>query len=459
MEPVFRSLWSFLTEYACHHPQRRLLGDSGGWLSAADTVRRVWERAEALAALGIGPGCFCAVRAHRDVQTAVAILALQKLGAAAVLVDPRQKTPAAVKVCAELDGEHTTLLDKIVPAAEHADPMAPGFVIFTSGTTGAARAAVLSQYNLVNNLLDSQPLGLYRDDDVALGVLPLDHVFGLVLLAGVCVLGYGLYFPERRDPDTLLTAIARERITRMNGVTALYLSLADRAGDYDVSSLRAGFIGGGAWTPEQFDRIEDRLGMTLVPVYGMSEFVGIACGSWRDPRCVRRQGLGRGYSMNTLKLLLPDGTEAQPGQEGEIHADGPARMLGYLGDESPRMPLLATGDLGVLEDGYLRITGRMKDILIRNGINLSIARIEQALLSVPGVRDAAVVGLPDERAGELPWAMVVCDGELDLTAALSGMLAKNEIPVGFCRRETIPLTHSGKPDRQTIREVLRKWKR
>lgn len=467
MEPVCRSLWSYLTEYAHCCPDRRLLGDDRGWLTASETVRRVRERAAMLAAQGIGAGDYAAVCARRDVETSVSILALQKLGAVAVLTDPRHSPRAflaeknrSIPICAELCGEAVTMLAPSASAsAQSDDPRLAGFVIFTSGTTGCAKAVVLSQYNLVNNLLDSRHLGMYRDDDIALGVLPLDHVFGLVLLAGVCVLGYGLWFPEKRDPDSLLEAIQRERITRMNGVTSLYLSMAERAGAYDVSSLRAGFIGGGVCTPEQFACIEDSLGMTLVPVYGMSEFIGIACGSWRDPREKRQQCVGRIYSMNTVKLLLSDGTEAGPGQEGEIWADGPARMLGYYGEDSPRPPMIPTGDLGFLdEQGYLRITGRKKDIIIRNGLNLSPARIEQALLSIPGVREAVVIGLPDERAGELPWAMVACDGKPDLAQVLSGFLHKNEIPVGFCRVERLPKTNSGKPDRQTIREVLRKWK-
>ena len=467
MEPVCRSLWSYLTEYSERCPDRRLLGDSRGWLTASQTVRRVRERASLLAFQGIGAGDYTAVCARRDVETAISILALQKLGAVAVLTDPRHSPRAfldekdlTIPIRAELCGEAVTIHTLSKAASVQAnDPKDPGFMIFTSGTTGCAKAVLLSQYNLVNNLLDSQPLGMYREDDIALGVLPLDHVFGLVLLSGICVLGYGLYFPEKRDPDSILEAVQRERITRMNGVTSLYLSLAERAALYDVTSLRVGFIGGGVCMPDQFADIEDSLGMTLVPVYGMSEFIGIACGSWRDSRELRQQCVGKVYSMNTVKILLEDGRKAENGQEGEICADGPARMLGYFGDKSPRSTMLSTGDLGFLdEQGYLHITGRKKDIIIRNGRNLSPARIEQVLLSIPGVREAAVIGLPDERAGELPWAMVACGAGIDLAGTLSGLLPKNEIPAGFCCVDALPKTHSGKPDKQTIREVLRKWK-
>ena len=456
MEPVSRSLHSYLTEYAARHPERRLLGDPTGWLTAAQVLCQVEERARKLC----GCGGFVAVRAYRNVQMVIDILALQIVGAVAVLTDPRRECAdySDIPVSAIIDGGNIRILREVKSEA-NPDPKAPGFIIFTSGSTGKPKAVMLSQYNLVSNLLDSQPLGEYREDDIALGILPLDHVFGLVLLAGICVLGYSLYLPEGKDIPTILSAIQSEKITRMNGVPSLYFAMAEQAGCYDLSSLRAGFIGGGPWMPEQFQRMEERLGMTLIPVYGMSEFIGIACADSRSSREARACGGAPFYSMNTGKILLPDGTEAAPGQIGEICVDGPARMVGYFGDDSPREALLHTGDLGYLdENGNLHLTGRKKDIIIRNGVNLSPRRIEEAILSIPGVSEAAVVGLPDERAGELPWAMAVCDRKIDFPAELKNRLHKNEIPAGFLVVEALPKTPSGKPDKQMIREVLEKWK-
>lgn len=459
MKPVSRSLHSYLTEYAARHPQRRLLGEPTGWLTAAQVLSRVEERAQQLR----GCGGFVAVRAYRNVQTVIDILALQIVGAVAVLTDPRQECETYLRdsdipVSAIIDGEKLRVLTAVKNAAKP-DPKAPGFIIFTSGSTGKPKAVMLSQFNLVNNLLDSQPLGDYRADDIALGILPLDHVFGLVLLAGICVLGYALYLPEGKDVPAILSAIESEKITRMNGVPSLYMAMAEQCSSYDLSSLRAGFIGGGPWTPEQFRRMEARLGMTLIPVYGMSEFIGIACADYRSPQTVRAKGCAPFYSMNIGKILLPDGSEAAPGQTGEVCVDGPARMAGYFGDDSPREALLHTGDLGYLdEEGNLHLTGRKKDIIIRNGINLSPRRIEEAILSIPGVTEAAVVGLPDERAGELPWAMVVCDHSIDFPAELADRLHKNEIPAGIHIVEALPKTASGKKDMQTIREVLEQWK-
>lgn len=463
MKPVNRSLHSYLTEYAARHPDRKLLGGPTGWNTAGQILARVEEQARQLQGRGIGGGDFVGLRAYRTVETAITILALQVLGAVAVLTDPRHVTEAFLEtsnipVMAVIDGDRVEILS---PGAETAaqEPMAPGFIIFTSGSTGKPKAVMLSQYNLVNNLLDSEPLGDYRQDDIALGILPMDHVFGLVLLAGVCVLGYAMYLPERKDTSAILETIERQRITRMNGVPSLYMAMAELADGYDLSSLRVGFIGGGPWSPEQFARMEYRLGMTLVPVYGMSEFIGIACGDYRAPREIRASGGTPFYSMNTGKILLPDGTEAAPGQVGEVCVDGPARMVGYFGDETPRETLLHTGDLGTLDgQGNLHLTGRKKDIIIRSGINLSPRRIEEAIEKLPGVREAAVVGLADELAGELPWAMVASTREMDFPAELAGCLHKNEIPAGFRVVQALPKTPSGKPDKQAIREELEKWK-
>lgn len=468
MKPVCRTFHSFLTEYASKYPDRRLLGDKAGWYSAARMLELVEAEADRLRGLGIGAGDCVALRAYRNVPTALRILALQMLGALTVLTAPQQEIPAflaecpaPIPVCAMLDGERAGIIGPVGRTAEAVDPREPGFVIFTSGSSGRPKAVVLSQYNLVNNLIDSEPLGCYAHDDIALGALPLEHVFGLVLLAGVCVLGYGLYLPESTAVPALLEAIEKERITRMNGVPSLYQAMADRASGYDLRSLRAGFIGGGPCTEAHFLRIEGTLGMTLIPVYGMSECIGIACADYRESAAVRAHGVGRFYSMNTGRLLLEDGSEAAPGQEGEICVTGPARMLGYWGEPLEADVLLHTGDLGWVDgNGILHISGRKKDLIIRNGRNISSRKIEEALLSVPGVEDAAVVGLPDERTGEVPWAMVACPEKVlnRIWPGIRPRLAKNELPVQILRVDVLPRTDSGKPDKQKIREVLLQWK-
>ena len=478
MQDTGKGLWALLTARAGKVPDKPLLGGDK-WLSTEE-VRRLTERAAALfRKAGLCDGVHAALSCAGNVNTAIVLLALRAAGAVVVLLDPRQdvqdalagaETPIPVKVviaqttpgvfriswCRSTGKAEESFALHSLPAAEGVitppDPGEPAFIIFTSGSTGKNKAVVHTESSVISNLVDAQPFGDYREDDVALASLPFHHVFGLVLLLGTIILGYSAYFPGKTDVPGLLSAIQAQRITRMNGVPSLYLAMADMCGGYDLTSLRAGFVGGSPIAPAQFTAIEARLGMTLIPVYGMSECISISIASWQDPPAERAGGNGRFYPRTAWKLLRPDGAEAAPGEEGEIHVNGPSRMVGYYGSPLPAEAMIPTGDLGYVDPaGVLHLTGRIKDILIRNGNNLSPARIEQALLALPGVREAVVVGLPDERQGEVPAAMVVAD---DDSHPLAPRLPKNELPALYVFVPQLPLTASGKPDRMLIRQQL-----
>lgn len=494
MNLTIHTLCRYLHCLALEKPCLPLLGDEGGWITAEQTERFVETGSGLLYASGLRPRDRAAMRAERSVRAVLALLCLQRVGASAILIDPREDPERVLAGCvpplgasfyleaggsaqrpslllSRADGSAPLRLPLVssgcTPAPAHEDPGAPAFYIFTSGSCGQKKAVVLSQANLVSNLLDSAPLGGYSEDDVALGALPMDHVFGLALLTGAIVLRHRLYLTAATAPEELLQIVARERITRMNGVPSLYLAMAKKARAGEVRSLRAGYIGGAPWTAEQFRHIESALGMTLVPVYGMSECIGISCASWRSPQAERLAGVGPFYPANQGKILREDGSQALPGEEGEVCVRGPMRMLGYhdpaqTGQAIDADGFLHTGDLGYLDgDGVLHLTGRRKDIIIRNGANLSPRHIEEALLSLPGVQGAAVVGFPDERYGELPWAAVACAAEAmpRLIDGLRPLLAKNELPEGILRLDALPMTGSGKPDKQAVKELIRQWRK
>lgn len=487
------TLCQYLYHLAVRQPRLLLLGDEAGWITAEQTAQCVETGAGLLYAAGLRPGDLVALRAERSVPAVLALLCLQRVGAAAVLLDPREDPNRALSACvpplavsfhlaAAGEGSRTVLLlsrpeedtplhlsltdSGVTPAPAWEETDAPAFYIFTSGSSGRRKAVILSQANLVSNLLDSAPLGGYAEGDIALGALPMDHVFGLALLTGALVLPYRLYLTAATEPEELLRIITREQITRMNGVPALYLALAGRARPGEARSLRAGYIGGAPWTAEQFRTIESTLGITLVPVYGMSECIGISCASWRAPEAVRMAGVGPFYPANQGKIVRPDGTEAPAGEEGEVCVRGPMRMLGYHDPDQTAQAIdgdgfLHTGDLGYVSGaGILHLTGRKKEIIIRSGVNLSPRHIEEALLSLPGVRGAAVVGLPDPLCGELPWAAVVCEEQAmpRLMDSLVPLLAKNELPQGILRLDALPMTGSGKPDKQAVKELIGQWR-
>lgn len=480
MRPSFIPISKYFSDLCSCRPRKKLLGNPNGWLSAAQVFRSVQGIAQQLNHAGVTVGSCVALRMERNTEAVLILLALRLIGAIAVLTEPHTEPETCLAACTDavqVDAvithcEESWLLrrggksvlrlcldaecSKERPVALNEDAQAPGYVIFTSGSTGKTKAVVLSDYNLINNLVEAQPLGDYQENDIALGALPLDHVFGLVLLLGTLVLGYSLYLPEHTEISSLLTAIEKERITRMNGVPSLYLAMAEQKDGYDLQSLRVGFLGGAPTTPDQFQRMEDALGMTLVSAYGMSECIGITCSDAREPSSIRGSGVGRFYSLNTGMILKEDGTAASAGEIGEVCVNGPTRMWGYWGRKMAEDELLHTGDLGYLdESGILHLTGRKKELIIRNGRNLSPKKIEDAILSLPGVRAAAVVGLPDVQTGEAPYAMVC--GSVDWEA-LKLLLPKNELPAGILYTDRIPMTASGKPDKMQIREVLKKWK-
>ena len=494
MSLTIHTLCWYLHSLALEKPCLPLLGDEGGWITAEQAERFVETGAGLLYASGLRPGHRAALRAGRSVSAVLALLCLQRVGAAAVLIDPRDSPEQALSGCvsppsvpfrleAGGDSRRPVLLlaragegaplrlplisSGCTPAPACDDPDAPAFYIFTSGSCGQKKAVILSQGNLVSNLLDSAPLGGYSEDDIALGALPMDHVFGLALLTGAIVLRHRLYLTSATAPEELLQVVGREKITRMNGVPSLYLAMAKRAWADEARTLRVGYIGGAPWTAEQFQHIESALGMTLVPVYGMSECIGISCASYRSSQAVRMAGVGPFYPANRGKIVREDGVEALPGEEGEVCVCGPMRMLGYHDPEQTAQAIdadgfLHTGDLGCLDaSGVLHLTGRKKDIIIRNGVNLSPRRIEEALLAQPGVRAAAVVGLPDKVYGELPWAAVVYVGN-SLSRVMDGLseyLPKNELPEGILRLDALPMTGSGKPDKQAVKELIQQWRK
>ena len=491
-----RTLCRYLFELAQNQPGKKLVSDENGWISASGLLQKSLLVCNELKNFGIHFGDIVALKADRSLPILAAIFGIRLAGGIVLLCGPYGEPedtlrncqipiPAACCVSEGADGalwisskrfsrqilqERNSWFQPEISRSEllRSEPLLlelsfpedadlPGFIIFTSGSTGQRKAVMLSDRNLIANLLDSAPLGDYREDDIALGVLPLEHVFGLVLAAGVVVLHYAMFLSRKNDVTSILSAIEQEKITRMNGVPSLYQAMAKEADHFDLSSLRSGFIGGAPVTPEQFRDMERTLGMTLISVYGMSECIGISCSNYREAFQVRCSTAGKVYPHNTVYIVGEDGKKLPAGECGEIWVNGPSRMAGYWPYCMDPEEFFPTGDLGYLTgDGHLVLTGRKKDIIIRNGNNISPARIESAMLSLAGVCAAAVVGLPDEKQGEVPYAMVAGNSDWE---KLKELLPKNQLPAGILCVQELPMTPSGKADKQKIRELLLDWLR
>lgn len=493
MKPVEKSIGAYFLEFAEQSGDRQFLYDENRSYTVQQAFHGAISVGNRLHSLGVREAATVALRCTRSLDTCIIYLALQMLGATTLLTDPHQTVGdflegAGVQAdfCItneassqslsanggwQVTGKGSLSIPDCPVSEESRFPEAvnvhiPATVIFTSGSTGKSKGVMLSQYNLVNHIRNFSVSGCYLESDVSIDVLPLHHAFGLaVLLMGV-IQHYTIFFPEELSIAYVANCIQQHRITRLDGVPSFACALAEyhRTVPFCADTLRVGVLGGAPSTKAQFDFMEAELGIMLLPVYGQSECIGITGADETKSAEVRATTVGAFLPMNRGMILDENGTEVPTGEEGEICVTGPAVMLGYLGDaESAAVDAagrLHTGDLGFLDaDGNLHISGRKKEIIIRNGNNLSARRIEEALLSLESVRAAAVVGIAHEQWGEVPCALAVPAAgtrvsEESLRQELSERLSKNEIPHRILLADAIPMTSSGKPDKQRIKGMF-----
>lgn len=497
MASVEKCFYEYFASFADEQGDDLFLFDENRRYTAADTFSEAIAIGNRLYGLGVRQGSLVALRCTRSVDACLIFLALEFLGATAVLTDPHWPvdgffreigipiqpdmivTNESANEGISANGNWEILghgrLDIGYPARREArrfpvgtDLKTPATIVFTSGSTGKGKGAMLSQEAILQYAVDSVQLPWHQPGDVAIVTIPTQHGFGLCLLGAAVVARYALFFPRDMSPDYVLECIERYRITRINAVPSYFYALArtNALHGRNMDTLRTGFTAGAPIVPEQHRFIERILGITLHPLYGMSESISISCTAPSDsPEC-RATTVGK-FHRNAGCILDKDGNELPQGMEGEICVSGPAILCGYYGDEeTTRLTIddrgrLHTGDLGYLdEQNYLHISGRIKDIIIRNGINLSPAKIEAAIRSVPGVDQAVVVGIRHEMLGEAPCALVVRNPGCELSAdeiikQLFSRLPKNEIPVAVRFGDRIPLNKIGKPDKQKVKEMFR----
>lgn len=445
MKPSANTLFDCFAKFSNERGDSQFIFDENRRYTVTQAFERIKGIAFNLQSMGIKQGDFVAVKTARTIDCIFVFYALQFIGAVAVMYGPHDK----IEYDAVIDGNTLTKGNKssTILGETHGEPSVStdsqktSVIIYTSGSTGESKAVQLSQYNFINNSLDTSDIGGYRLDDINILIVPLHHVFGLALVMTAVVTQHCIFVPERIETEYVLECMEKYGVTRLNGVPSMYLSLAQSKGDRKLK-LRCGLIGGGPCTKEQFIKIEKTLGLTLIPVYGMSECIGISCGSYTDTVENRCSSVGRVYSMNTILI----------GSDGEILIKSPAMSKGYLnGEIADGDGFLHTGDLGFVDKkGYLHIEGRKKDIIIRNGNNLSSLNIERKILSLPEVKDVCVVGVKDELCGEVPCALIVADKAVDLTVVLS----KIELPKEVIYAPSVPLTSSGKADKQKVLKLF-----
>jgi fatty-acyl-CoA synthase len=365
------------------------------------------------------------------------------------------------------------------PAARNAplpevSPDSAAQVLYTSGTTGRPKGAVLTHRGLTNNArLSYAALGV-RADDVAVNPMPLFHVAGgaLVTLGTVQATATQVIMP-RFSPALQLELIETFRGTLGCGAPTMYNALLGHPdlAKRDVSSLRLSMTGGAVSPPALVRQMEATLGVTYCITFAQTESsCSITISTPADSAADRTDTVGRPLPATDVRIADPrTGATVRAGTIGEIRTRGYLVMSGYLNaPEATAAAIdsdgwLCTGDLGAMDErGYLRIAGRIKDMIIRGGENIYPREIEEVLISHPAVADASVLGIPDEYYGEVVGAAVRPAGptqsDEELAAELAEFcrtrLAAYKVPVRWLVTDAFPLTASGKIRKDVLRESL-----
>ncbi|WP_223552407.1 class I adenylate-forming enzyme family protein [Pseudomonas sp. BF-R-01] len=350
------------------------------------------------------------------------------------------------------------------------NPDAPALIIFTSGTTGKPKGAMLGHAGVVNNARYAQARIGMPEGAVWLNMLPMFHVGGSVTMTLGCIanLGTQVLLPEF-NPEAMLDALQRYQVNMTMAVPTMILAAiqSEQFDHTDLSHLQVLVTGGTVVVPDLIRIVRERFRCEPMIVFGQTEAGGSMCLSRRgDDVELLTQSVGAPLPLSEVKIIDIDGCLAPIGQVGEICVKTRCRMLEYF-----RMPektsqtidddgWVHTGDLGSLQpDGYVQITGRLKDMIIRGGENIYPREIEDLLAEHPAVQQSAVFGVPDEKWGEQVAVAIVlksgysCNAE-ELGLFLDGQIARHKMPRVWRFLDTLPVTPTGKVQKFVLREQL-----
>jgi fatty-acyl-CoA synthase len=350
------------------------------------------------------------------------------------------------------------------------DPSNPINIQFTSGTTGMPKGATLSHTNILNNAYYAGQTMNFTPDDILCIPVPMYHCFGMVLGTLLCVShGATMVLPcEVFQPHPVLEAVQAERCTALHGVPTMFIAELDSPdfSSFDVSSLRTGIIAGSTCPVELMKRLIGEMDLDEIVIgYGQTECSPIdTMTAIDDPFEARVTTVGRAHTNWEIKICREDGSTADIGETGEVCARGYGVMQGYWEDEEKTAETvdaegwLHSGDLGEMDEhGYIKITGRIKDMIIRGGENIYPREIEEFLYTHPDIQEVQVFGLPDPKYGEQVAAWVqVREGatltEEDIREYCSGQITHFKIPKHIKLVHEFPMTVTGKMQKFVMRD-------
>ena len=495
---------------AVSYAAREALVDERERLTFAQLADRVAHAGRALVASGVEPGDRVAIWAPNCTEWAVAALGIFAAGAVLVPLNTRFKGGEARYVLERADVKLlftvTDFLDTNYEALLRAEPDLPALreiidlrgpgweaflardagaalpdslggddlcaILFTSGTTGRPKGAMLTHGATVRAYdAWSTVVGL-RAGDRYLVVNPFFHSFGLnagivaCLVKGATIIPHAVF-----DVDAVMKRAAEERVSMLPGPPTVYQSILDhpRLSEFDMSSLRLAVTGAAAVPVEMVRRMRAELGFeTIVTGYGLTEATGIAtmCRHDDDPETIATTS-GRAIPDIEVRIVNDEGGEVPRGEPGEVVIRGYNVMRGFIHDPEATAEAidadgwLHTGDVAVMDDrGYIRITDRTKDMFIVGGFNAYPAEIENMINEHPGVGQVAVVGIPDDRMGEVGYAYVIPRLNAKVTPDelrewCRTKMANYKVPRYFEIVDAVPLNASGKVLKYELREQAR----
>ena len=343
---------------------------------------------------------------------------------------------------------------------------------YTSGTTGFPKGATLTHTNILNNgYLVGEGLGYTEVDRVCIAP-PLYHCFGMVLGNLACTShGAAMVYPAAGfDPEATLKAVAAERCTSLYGVPTMFISELEvpNFDSFDLSTLRTGIMAGSTCPEQVMRNVMDRMHMSEVAIaYGMTETSPMATQTLPTDSLARRvTTVGRVVPHTEVQVVDPEtGAQVERGTPGELCTRGYCVMAGYWNDPEKTAEAvdgdgwMHTGDIAVMDDdGYLAITGRIKDMVIRGGENIYPREVEEFLYSHPDIVDAQVIGVSDEKYGEelMAWVRIREGAEPPTTESLrafcAGRIAHHKIPRYVQIIDEFPMTVTGKVRKVELRE-------